>query len=190
MKAVVFALSLAVSAQALATDPVSPTSSALQASKPDAIAIDAALRMLEAQEFDLQVINTIEVMVEGMMAAQIEQLQNNSEEPIPAELLTSFRRTMRDHASGTMKAKMPDMMRQTAEIYAREFTVAELQRLAEIAADPVSVKTRAKGQALSSQLMMVGMNAMRESQDELKVKIEQMVHDYLEKAGLENDEKS
>ena len=186
MKPVFLAIALAISgAPAWAAEAPRTTVRAA-----DPAAIDAAVRMLEAQDFEAQVVGTTDVMIEGMVAAQIEQLQKASEEELPAELLTSFRDTMRDHATGTMKAKMPTIKRQSAEIYAREFTVAELQRMAEIAADPVMVKSRAKGQALSSQLMMVGMNAMRESQEELKQKLEQVVADYLKKAGLAVDDKS
>ena len=38
--------------------------------------------------------------------------------------------------------------------------------------------------------MLVGMNAMRESQEELKQKLEQMVQDYAKKAGLTIDDNS
>jgi len=189
MKLALLALSLAgmVPAQGLAAE---IPAAAVPTPAVDPAAVDAAIRMLEAQDFEAQVLGTTDVMVEGMLAAQIEQLQKSVDEPIPEELLASFRETMRSHASGTMKAKMPSIKRQAAEIYAREFTVAELVRMAEIAGDPVMVKTRAKGQALSAQLMLVGMNAMRESQDELKRKLEQIVHDFVEKAGLTTDDKS
>ncbi len=189
MRAAIIALSLAalLAGQGQSAEPETPTTS-LQT--PDPAAVDAAVLMLEAQDFEAQILSTTDVMIEGMVAVQIEQLQKNSDEPIPADFLTSFRQTMHEHATGTMKAKMPTIKRQAAEIYAREFTVAELRRMAEIAGDPVMVKSRAKGQALSSQLMLVGMNAMRESQEELKQKLEQMVQDYAKKAGLTIDDNS
>lgn len=165
-----------------------PPKAAVQAVDP--AAVDEAIKMLESGDFEQQILMSTDVAVEGMLAVQIERVQKEANEPLPDDLVTSFRKTLLDHARSTLKARMPQIKRQSAEIYAREFTVEELRRLREISADPVMVKSRAKGQALSAQLMMVGVRAMRESEGELKQKIEQLVQDYVKKAGLETDDKS
>lgn len=146
--------------------------------------------MLEAGEFEAEVLKSTDVVMEGMLAVATERMQEEAGEPIPEEFLASFRKTLREHASTTMKSKMPHMKRQAAEIYAGEFTVEELRRMREIETDPVIMKARAKSQALSAKLMMVGMQAMRDSESALESKIEQVVHDYLKSAGLLNEEKS
>ena len=156
----------------------------------DPAAVNEAIKMLDAGDFEQQILMSTDVAVEGMLAIQIERLQKEAEEPLPDDLIASFRKTLLDHARSTLKRRMPQIKRQSAEIYAREFTVEELRRLREISDDPVMVKSRAKGQALSAQLMMVGVQAMRDSEGELKRKIEQLVQDYVKKAGLETDDKS
>lgn len=156
----------------------------------DPAPIDEAIKMLEAGDFERQILMTSDVAVEGMLAVQVERLQKELEEPLPDDVIASFRQTLLDHSSSTLNAKMPSIKRQAAEIYAREFTVEELRRLREISADPVMVKSRDKSQTLSAQLMMVGVQAMRDSEGALKQKIEQLVQDYVKEAGLTIDEES
>lgn len=170
-----------------AYEPAVPTTTAQAV---DPAAVEEAIRMLDAGEFEAQVLTSTGVVVEGMMAVAIEQQQKNASNPLPEELLASLRTTLLEHASATMKSKMPHMKRQAAEIYAREFTVAELRRMREIETDPVMMKARSKSEKLSAQLMMVGMNAMREAEGDLQAKIEKLVHDYLKSAGLLTEEKS
>ena len=187
MKSVFLAIAMLSSGAGIAAAAAGPT---VAESSIEQSALAEAERMLDSEDFESQVMGSADVMLEGLLAVQIERLETESEEPPPEELIASFREIMRSHIRGTMKAKMPQMKRQAAEIYAREFTVDELRRMREIAADPVMVKVREKGQTLSAQLMMVGMTAMKASENDLRQKIEQMVADYLKKAGLTVDEKS
>ena len=186
--AVLAALLLTVAENPPTAAGTSPTTSTVAVIEPGAV--EEAMRMLEADDFEKQVLTSTDVMVEGMLAVQMERLQKASDEPVPEDLLTSFREAMRAHSTETMKQKMPQIKRQAAEIYAREFTVAELRRLREISQDPVMVKSRLKSQTLTAQLMLVGVGAMRDSEAELERKIEQIVEDYVKKAGLLSDEKS
>jgi hypothetical protein len=187
MHALLLFLLLAPGAPPAAAQPA-VVKSATQEADPAAVA--EALRMLEANQFEKDLLDSTDLMVEGMFAVQIEQLQKKSEEPVPDDLIAAVRQTLRDHARGTMIRRMPEIKRQAADIYAREFTAEELRRLREIAADPVMAKQRAKGQTLNAQLMLVGVTVMRDSEAELEQKLEETLQDYLKKAGLAEDDKS
>jgi len=175
---------------ALAPGPVIETAPGIEASGTNQAAFNEALKMLDADDFDTQLIEQTDVIVEGMLALEIEQLRKQSDQPIPQKLVAVLSQALRDHARDTYKANLPTIRRQAAEIYAREFTVEELQRLREIAGDPAIAKQRAKGQKLNAQLMMLGVNVMRESEGELERKIEQVVVDYLKEEGLKANDKS
>lgn len=188
MMVLIVALALLAPAPA-AVPPAPPVATTATAAISEA-AIGEALKMLDAEEFERQLIEQTDVVVEGMLALQVEQMRKRSEQPIPDKLIAALSQALRDHARDTYKANMPALKRQAAEIYAREFTIEELQRLRVIAGDPVIAKQRARGQALNAQLMMIGVNVMRETEDELEAKIEQVVRNYLKESGLEADDKS
>ena len=75
------------------------------------------------------------------------------------------------------------MKRQAAEIYAQEFTRAELIRLRELHSDPVALKARERGKAMQPKLMEIGVTIMRDAQPDLDAKLARLVSDYLAKHG-------
>jgi hypothetical protein len=152
----------------------------------DPAALQEAFALLDVQQFESQALHASDLGLEAMMAVMTERLNKVTEGEVPDEFLVRLRQTMRDHVATTMRAKMPRMKREAAEIYAREFTRQELARLRVLSADSVMIKLRDKSKTMNPQLMMIGMRTMREAEPELTKKVEQLVADYLKSIGKDN----
>lgn len=145
----------------------------------DAATLAEALRLLDSQGFDEEALRSSELGLEAGMAAMTEQLHKTLGDALPAEFVAQMREVMREHMRTNMLARLPALKRDAAELYAREFTRAELVRLRQLAADPVMVKARERNRILAPRLMMLGINASRAAQPELEAKLKQLVADYL-----------
>ena len=177
-------LVLAAAAPAGNAPPAPPPVIVLPDSPPkklDPAAVAEALRYLVVQDFDKEIIRTSQLALDVTLAGMVERIQKNSGEELPEEFLAELKQTMRDHELNTMRANLPSIKRQAAEIYAAEFTAAELVHLRELAADPVLAKARQRLAIMQPKLMMVGIKVMRDSQPELEAKIKRLISDYLAK---------
>lgn len=168
-----------LAAGAIAQTP-GPTIVAVQ---PDPARVAAATRLLDADDFENQTIRSSELSVGLLLAAMVEGIRKRSGEQVPADLTEQVRKTIHDFTLTKMRAHLPEMKRKAAEIYAQEFTVAELVRLRELHSDPVAVKARERTTQMQPKLMMIGVNTMRADQPELDAKIKQIVLDYLAAHG-------
>jgi hypothetical protein len=147
----------------------------------DGAALAEALRFLEQEGFEEEVIRSSENTLNLMLAAFTSQIQKNAEEPVPEDLLETLRQTMRDHSSATIRANLPAIKQQAAAIYAQEFTREELVRLRELSKDPVMVKARERGKVMGPKLMALGAYMMKQSEPELETKIQRVINDYVAK---------
>jgi hypothetical protein len=152
------------------------------AAAPDPATIQEALLLMDAEQFAEQAMETSAMSLEAMMGAMTAQIQK-ADPNVPEEFVEKIRETMRQHSRATMTAAMPRMKREAAEIYASEFSRAELMRMREIATDPVMVKARAKRGSMAPKLMMIGIRTMRDAGPALEAKIEAMVADYVKSQG-------
>ena len=163
--------------------PAGPILAAPQ-SAADPARLAEAVRLLDAENFESAAIHSADVGTEAMLGVITEQLKKQFGEALPDDFVKKMRDTMRAHSEETIRAKLPEVKRRTAELYAEEFTVAELARLREIAADPVIVKSRKWSRDVQPKLVMLGIDAMRDTQDELDAKLKRLVADYVK--SLEN----
>jgi hypothetical protein len=108
-----------------------------------------------------------------------EQVQKLYGDQIPSGFVADLREAVRNHNRTTMKAKLPGMKLEAARLYAGEFTKGELVHMRELQSDPVMVKARDRNRVLAPKMMMIGINAMRDSQPELEATITRLVADYL-----------
>lgn len=175
MRCLILALLLAIA-------PTGPAIAAPQGAA-DPARIAEAMRLLDAENFESATMHSVDVGTEAMLGVLTEQLKKQFGEALPDDFVRKMRDTMRSHAEQTMREKLPEVKRRTAELYAREFTVAELGRLREIAADPVIVKSRKWAHEVQPTLVMLGIDAMRETQAELDAKLKRLVEDYVKSLG-------
>ena len=174
---------IAVLLSAAAVSDAQPAAPISVQSAVDPLTLEAAVAFLDAMDFEAEALRGSEMSMEASIALIVDRLYQQTRSEVPADLMASLTQVMRDHVSGTMRAKMPEMKRRAAEIYAREFTRDELARMRILSADPVMVKFRQKGKTIDPQLMMIGIDAMRESEPDFRAKVGRLVEDYLRKIG-------
>lgn len=160
------------------------------ASKPDESTIAEAVRLLDTDGFDDSAMHSVDLTIGLVLAGMVDQLQKQFGDALPADFVEQLRTTIHDHALGTFRTHLPQMKRETAEIYAQEFTKPELIRLRELHSDPVAVKARERSQAMQPKLMMIGVRTMQAEQPELDARIKRLVSDYLAAHGKSSGSKS
>jgi hypothetical protein len=114
------------------------------------------------------------------MPAQIDKISEKMERKLPDDLkqrlveiaIASMERSIRDNKA--------TFRRETALIYARHFTVAEIERLAEIQKDPVMVKMLAEMPAIMAESMAMTQTAMADEMPQMLDAVKKMVAEYLE----------
>ncbi|MGZ2412136.1 hypothetical protein ACUXST_001557 [Sphingomonas sp. F9_3S_D5_B_2] len=188
-----FLVSAAISAAArpslLTATAAAPAASSVRhanakgAPHPDEATIAEAMRYLDLVEFEKNALRSTELTLGASFAAMADALHKRFGDKVPEDLLEQMRITVHDHALTAMRADLPDLKRQTAIIYATEFTKAELVRLEELQSDPVAIKAHERAKEMQPKLMMIGMNAMRAAQPELDAKLEKIVTDYVAAHG-------
>lgn len=165
---------LAPAAPAVSAPPAASSSAAV-----DPAAIAEAMRLLDQEGFEDQVLQSSEMTLDLLLASMASDIQRRSGEPVPEDLFKELEQTIRDHASSTLRANMNEMKQQAAVVYAQEFTREELVRLRELSSDPVMVKARERNKVIQPKLMALGAHTMRGSQEELEAKIERIVSEFL-----------
>ena len=178
----VIRFALIASAAALAASPLSGAPAGT-ASKPDEATVAEAIRLLDVDGFDEEATRTTELMIGLQLAALVDQVQKQFGDTVPADFLEELRKAVHDNLMETLKSHLPQMKRQTAEIYAQEFTSAELARLRQLHSDPVALKARERSKVMQPKLMAIGVKVMRDAQPDLDAKIARLVSDYLAKHG-------
>lgn len=163
---------------ALAAPASSVSAPPVQIAKPNRAAVAEAIRLLDADGFDEAAMRSTDLMLGVELAAMVDQLQKQYGDGLPSDFVEQLRTTIHDHAMATMRAHLAAMKQQAAELYAQEFTAAELIHLRELQADPVAVKARERNKSLQPRLVKIGTDTMRAAQPELEAKIKRLVSDY------------
>lgn len=158
-----------------------PAHSPARASKPNEPVVAAAIRLLDADRFDEEMVRATDLMMGVSIASMVKQLRNQFGDQLPEDLLEEVKTTVHDHAMATVRAALPGMKRSAAAIYAEQFTEAELDRLRELHSDPVAVKARERAKVMEPKLMRLGVQMMQDAQPDLDARIKRMVGDYVAK---------
>lgn len=156
-----------------------PPPPAVRTAPADPAAVTEAMLLLEQDGFEEEAIRSTDQTLELTLAAMVDQIQKQAGEEVPADFFEQLRKVMRDHAAATLRANMPSIKKQAAEIYAQEFTREELARLRELSRDPVMVKARERSRVMGPKLMALGAYTMKKSEPELEAKINRLVAEYL-----------
>lgn len=177
---------LAAAAAAAASPPAAvprAPAPAAQATKPDEATVAEAIRLLDTDKFDESAMRSTDLVMGVILAGMVDGLHKQYGDELPADFVDQLRTTVHDYAVETMRTHLQEMKRQTAEIYAQEFTRDELARLRELHSDPVAVKARERSKVMQPKLMQIGVRTMQAAQPELDAKIKRLVADYLAAHG-------
>lgn len=156
---------------------------AARTSKPDPATVAEAIRLLDADQFDDNAMRSIDLVMGVVLAGMVDGLHKQYGDTLPDDFVEQLRTTIHDYAVAVMRAHLEDMKRQTAEIYAQEFTKDELVHLRELHSDPVAIKARERSKVMQPKLMQIGVRTMQAAQPELDARIKRLVSDYLAAHG-------
>ena len=152
---------------------------AAQAAPADPATLAEAIRLLDAEGFEEGILRSTEMHLELVLAAMTEQIQQQTKEAVPEDLLEQVRQAVREHSDSMLRAKMGEIKQQAAAIYAQEFTREELIRLRQISSDPLMVKARERSKVIGPKMMALGVRTARASEPELQAKVNRLVSEYI-----------
>jgi hypothetical protein len=181
MKSVVLAFALATAATPALAEQTVPAVPAAPAADPAALA--AAERLMEAMNYDKLMDQMMDAMVAQFrqsMPSQIDKMTEKLEGKMPSELKEKLVEIAISSMERSIRGNKATFRRGTALIYARHFTVAEIDRLTEIQKDPVMVKMLANMPGIMAESMAMTQAAMADEMPQMLEDVKRMVTDYLE----------
>ncbi len=187
MKSVIFALSLVIASPAVA-EPSSPSPATSSPGVADPAALAAAERMMDAMNYDKLIDDMMTAMVAQARLSipeQIEKMAEQAGEELPADFKERLVAIVVGSLERSTKGKTAELRRDTALIYARHFTAAEIDRMTELQKDPVMVKMQAKMPAIMAESMAMSQKTLAEEMPRMIEDVKQMVAEY--KALQEKD---
>lgn len=138
----------------------------------------AAERFLDAVNYDVLVEKTLEkVMVESQRALEA-KLKSEFGNAMPAHMVSEVSAIARRHVDSAIRDNRSVLRKGTATIYAKHFTVPELDRLTRIQADPVMEKYLVELPQISAESMALSRAAMDLEQESMAQEIKALFEDY------------
>jgi len=153
------------------------------AAAPSAQQIAAAERLLKAQDYDSTLDHTMNVMIEEMKRSFPQRMNAGQPEPLAPEFIAKLEEMVERHLRVHFAKNRAKMKRATSLIYAEHFTVAELDRLAAIQADPVMRKMQKEAPKIAADTMGLAQAAWAEAEPALRAEIEAAAREYLKSKG-------
>lgn len=148
----------------------------------DAARVAAAERLLDAMHFDTQIDRTMDAVITEVQKNIETSLTAKLDEPAP-ELIKELREIAADHMRTTMRSHLANLRRGTALIYARHFTVAELERLTTLQSDPALVKMQSELPQIAAESMALSRAVAESGQADLQARIKDAVERYVAAKG-------
>jgi hypothetical protein len=170
-------LCLAASAAAVQPLAAAPVAPAARPASVDPAAIAAANRLLDAMKFEELLDRTMTAVIADAEKTIPARLEAAAKEPIPADLKAKASALIVDFMRRAATANRAEVRKGTALIYARHFTAAEIDHMAEMMRDPVMVKMQtAMPQIMTESMALSQANIDREMpkmMEELQTLLEQ-----------------
>lgn len=141
--------------------PAATPAPAIVNARPDAATIAAARRLIKASDITSQMRAIGPQMIDTAMKRANSRFKAGQ---MPPELARRLEMVMRTHMGGMIDVFSPEIQETMAQVYARHFSRADLERVAGIMEDPVMTRFRAGSPAVMRELMPVLMTAMEPRQ--------------------------
>jgi hypothetical protein len=182
MKSVVLSLALAISSPALAAQPAATAPAPPAATAVDPAALAAAERLMDAMNYDKLMDQMMDAMVaqaKKSIPAQMDKMAQQTGKSLPADFREKLTNLVMDSLFRITKENKGILRREMAKVYARHFTVAEIDRMAEIQKDPVMVKMLAKMPEIAAESVAISQTMMADEMPRMLEDVKKMVADYL-----------
>jgi hypothetical protein len=179
VKSVLAAFALVAAVPVAAAPPSAPPPAANPA---DPAALAAAERLMDAMNYDKLMDQMMDAMIaqaKQSMPAQLEEMATQSDAKLPPEFKEKLIALVMDSLGRMTKENKVALRRETALIYARHFTVAEIDRLTELQKDPVMLKMQTEMPAIMAESVAMSQTVMAEEMPRMMEELKKMVADYV-----------
>lgn len=165
-------------AQPVAVAPPAPNQSV------NAEAMAAALDLVDQNDVEKQMMATGMLVADAAMKSQLEAFRKQGID-LPAELVVQLRKLVLDDSTAMIGELAKTVRADTALVYARYFTAAELRELKVLQSHPVMRKVQALTPQMAVELSKIGMDKAAERQPDMQRKIQALVEKWMaeQKAG-------
>lgn len=142
-------------------------------------AFPAARELLQATGFEAQFAETIARTSETAFDAIAQQFERDHGVAMPADLARDLRRIMLEHNQSLAERMAPTVIDDTAHVYARYFTAAELRELQRLQTHPIMQRFQQVGPQLVAELSQVGFAEAARSAPELQQRVAEALQDWI-----------
>lgn len=142
----------------------------------DPATLAAARRLIAASDME----NQLRLVLPQIIDAAMKQARSTfKDDTLPKELDAKLQSLLRQHVTSIADVFGPDMQAKMAEVYARHFSTADLNHIADMLADPAMVRFREQTPATMQDIMPVIMEAMAPKQAAFRAEIMKTIVDWI-----------
>ena len=170
-------LVMATALHAQPTPQTSRTTASLSSAQTDPATLAAARELIAATDMQTQLKAIVPQAIAAAMSGANRMFKPDA---MPEGLQEQLGAVMREGMSSMLDIFTPEMLDQLATIYARHFSVSELNRLTTLMRDPVMVSFRARMPLITRDLMPVMMAAMKPKQDAFQKQLLSVIAKWIE----------
>jgi hypothetical protein len=149
----------------------------------DPKAVAAAEHLLDAMNYDRVADQTIDAMIADAQKTLPARLEEGSKTPLPPELKTKISEAIVAWVRNSTAENRAGMRRACALLYARYFTAAELNHLAELQKDPVLIKMQTRMPEIMTETMRLSQAAVARDMPKLRARLQSIIEDYARSNG-------
>ena len=183
MKARLALIAAALAAPALAQPGQTPAPPVIMPTAPlDAEAVAAARELLVAVNFDTRLEETARLNTQATFGTFLRAMEEQQGSEFPEGLELQLRGILADHLEEALAEVLETALDESAQIYARYFTAAEIRELQRLQSHPVMVKYQRIAPAFMTELSQVGLPAMARRMPELEQRMRDAVEAWARSA--------
>lgn len=181
----VFLIGLIAAASPLTPLAAAPPTTVVAVSPPqvDPAAIAAANRLLDAMDYDRLLDRTTSAAIAEAEKSIPARLEAASPQPIPDDLKAKLSTLIVNFMRRSASANRADVRKGVVLIYARHFTVAEIDHMVEMMHDPVMVKMQAQMPQIIVESMALGQASMNREMPRMMEELKAVIEDYVRNKG-------
>ena len=168
---------LAAASMLIAAGPVT-TEPKVKAGSTDPARMAAAEKLLDVIHYDAQVDRTMEAVLAEIKKQLANELNAQFDEPLPANVIAQLQDVASRHFRKAVADHRAQLRRATIVMYMNHFTTAELQRMAEIQADPVMIKVQQEMPAIAAESMTLGRGLVQDEMPKIREEAKAVLEQY------------
>jgi hypothetical protein len=143
---------------------------------PDAATLAAARRLIQASDLTGQLRAVMPQIADAALAQARRGFKSGQ---MPEELQSRIVAALRENMASLADVFTPELQDRMAGVYARHFSRADLDHLADLLSDPAMVRFRQGTPAMMGEIMPMMMAAMEPRQKALQTRIMKIIGDWI-----------